>query len=128
MRKILDKMFGNKKLSFFIPLLSAAVVYLLFVLFSSAEDKNHMMIATPIVTVIGFFGVFLIVFFQVKNTACPAWFLNSLELFVTVAFGIYAIAATVSFIMSGLQNFSVAICPGMVTYSAVSWAHNKRTD
>ena len=58
MRKILDKMFGNKKLSLIIPMAIALLIYLLFILFGTSEDKINLMIITPIVSVIGFFGVF----------------------------------------------------------------------
>ena len=54
MRKILDKLFKNKKLAFGLPILFATLVYLLFVLFGTAEDKNELLIVTPIVTVIWF--------------------------------------------------------------------------
>ena len=126
MRKILDKMFGNKKLSLIIPMAIALLMYLLFILFGTSEDKINLMIITPIVSVIGFFGVFLVVFIQVKNSMCPKWFLNLFELMVTIIFGIYAIIGTLSFIISGFQNFNAGICIGLVTYSAISWAHSKR--
>ena len=74
MRKILDKLFGNKKLSLIIPFAIALLMYLLFVLFGTVQDKVNLMITTPIVSVVGFFGIFLVVFIQVKNPMCPEWF------------------------------------------------------
>lgn len=67
MRKILDKLFEHKKLAFWIPILFATALYLLFLLFGSAEDKRELLLSTPIVTVIWLFGVFLLVFIQVKK-------------------------------------------------------------
>ena len=64
MRKLLDKMFENKKLSLIIPMAIALLMYLLFILFGTAEDKTNLMIVTPIVSVIGFFGIFLVVFIK----------------------------------------------------------------
>lgn len=127
MRKILDKLFGNKKLSLIIPFAIALLMYLLFVLFGTVQDKVNLMITTPIVSVVGFFGIFLVVFIQVKNPMCPEWFLNLYELLATIIFGIYAIVGAVSFVASGFQNFNIGICLGFVTYSAISWAHSKRT-
>ena len=60
MRKLLDIMFRNKKLSILIPILLALVVYILFILFGNAEDKIRIVAITPILSAIWFFGVFLI--------------------------------------------------------------------
>ena len=126
MRKILDKMFDSKKLSFLIPMAFALLMYLLFIVFGTSPDKINLMIATPIVSAIGFFGIFLVVFIQVKNSMCPEWFLNLFELMATIIFSIYAIIGALSFVVSGFQNFNVGICLGFVSYSSISWAHSKR--
>ncbi len=126
MRKILDKMFQNKKLSFFLPLAIAVLIYSLFALFGTAEDKSNLLITVPIGCVFWFFGVFLIVFIQVKNSMCPEWFLNLFELLAVVIFSASSFIRTISFIISGFQNFDSGLCLGMVTFSAVSWAHSKR--
>lgn len=127
MRKLLDKMFKNKKLSVIIPIALALTAYLLFVFFGAAKDKVNLMIVTPIVSVVGFFGVFLITLIQVKNSSCPEWFLNLFELLATVIFGIYAVVGAVSFVVSGFQSFNVGICLGFAVCGAISWAHGKRT-
>ena len=67
-----------------------------------------------------FFGAFLVVFAQVKNSMCPEWFLNLFELLAVVTFGAFSLLATVSFIISGFQNFDSRLCSGMVIFSAVS--------
>ena len=127
MRKILDKMFASKKLSLLIPMAFALLMYLLFIIFGTSPDKINLMIATPIVSAIGFFGIFVVVFIQVKKTMCPEWFLNLFELMATIIFSIYAIIGALSFVISGFQNFNVGICLGFVSYSSISWAHSKRT-
>ena len=127
MRKLLDKMFANRRLSLIIPIVIALAIYLLFVLFGNAEDKTNLMITTPIISVISFFGIFLVVFIQVKNSMCPEWFLNLFELLAIIIFVFYAIIGTISFVVSGFQNFNIGICLGCVAYSAISWAHSKRT-
>lgn len=128
MRKILDTLFHNKKLSIGIPILIATVLYLLFIVFGMAADKINLIIITPIVSIIGFFGVFAVVLVQVKNTLCPEWFLNLFEFLLVVIVGVYTIIGTVSFVMSGFQNFTPMLCLGPVIFSAVSWAHSKRED
>ena len=127
MRKILDKMFENKKLAFWLPIIFATLAYLLFLLFGTVEDKNELLIATPVATFFWLFGSFFVVFVQVKNPRCPEWFLNLFELLVVVMFTSDSIIEVVSFIISGFQNYSPLICAGIVTYSSISWAHNKRT-
>ena len=126
MRKILDTLFHNKKLSIGIPILISAILYLLFVTFGMAEDKINLMITTPIVSIFVFFGVFALVLVQVKNTLCPAWFLNLFECLAVVIVGVYSLTETVAFIISGFQNFTPMLCLWPVIFSAVSWAHSKR--
>lgn len=126
MRKILDTLFHNKKLSVGIPILVATILYLLFVVFGMAEDKTNLIIITPIVSIIGFFGVFAVVLVQVKNALCPEWFLNLFEFLVVVIFGVFTTVGTISFVISGFQNFTPVLCLGSITFSAVSWAHSKR--
>lgn len=125
MRKFLDTLFHNKKLSIGIPILIATVLYLLFIVFGMAADKTNFIIITPIVSVVGFFGVFALVLVQVKNALCPEWFLNLFE-FLLVIVGIFTVVQTISFVMSGFQNFTPMLCLGPITFSAVSWAHSKR--
>ena len=127
MRKILDKLFENKKLAFWLPIAFATLVYLLFLLFGTTEDKNALLIPTLVATVFWLFGAFLVVFVQVKNPRCPEWFLNFFELMAVVMFTMFGVIEAISFIISGFQNFSPLICAGIVTYSSISWAHNKRT-
>ena len=126
MRKILDTLLHNKKLSIGIPILIATVLYLLFIVFGMAGDKVNLIIITPIVSIVVFFGVFAVVLVQIKNTLCPAWFLNLFEFLLVVIVGVYTIIGTVSFVISGFQNFTPALCLGPITFSAVSWAHSKR--
>ena len=126
MKKMLDKMFCNKKLSILIPILIAVVIYLLFILFGNSDNKLNTIIALPIISAIWFFGVFFIMLIQVKNTLCPEWFLNFFELIVIIIFGICAIFSTVHFISSGFCDLEFGLCMGLLTFSAVSWVHNKR--
>ena len=127
MRKILDKMFENKKLAFWLPIIFATLVYLLFLLFGTVEDKNDLLIAAPVATVFWLFGSFLVVFVQVKNPICPEWFLNFCELMAVVVYTVSGLIGAISFVISRFQNFSPLICAGIITYSSISWAHNKRT-
>ena len=126
MRIILNKLFLNKKLAFWMPLLLAMSAYLLFALFGSGEDKGNALIAVPIGSLIWFFGVFGVIFLQIKNPCCSECFLNFLELFATVLFVGTALILFVLFLVGGFQDFHYGICPGVVTCSAVSWAHGKR--
>lgn len=125
MRSILDKLFENKKLAFWIPIAFAAVAYLLFALFGVSENKGEDLIVMLIVSIGWFFGVFLITFFQVKNPMCPEKFLDFFELMAIVVFVSCALVNMITFFINGFQDLGV-ICPGAVTYSAVAWAHSKR--
>lgn len=126
MRKILDKLFQNKKASIIVPITVAAICYILFIIFSKSADKVNEIIATPIACLVWFFGLFLIIYFQVKNPICPEWFLNILELLVVFVFCIPSVFDLVSFITSGFQNFNLGMCLCLVSYSATALAHSKR--
>ena len=128
MRRLLDKMFERKRLAILIPILVSAFLYLLFILFGVAEDKMNIVVATPIASVVWFFGVFLVILIQVKNKRCPEGFLNGVELLATMVFGIYSIVDAVSVVIGGFQRFSPITAAGLLTYAAVAWAHSKRTD
>ncbi len=127
MRRILDKMFCNKKWCMLIPILIAMLIYLLFILFANTDNKINSIIALPIISALWFFGSFLVVYIQVKNTMCPEWFLNLFEFIVTIGFGIYAISSIVLFLISGFGTLDYGLCMGLLTYSSVCWAHSKRT-
>lgn len=126
MRKILDKMFGNKRLGILLPLILAAAAYLLFILLGSSENKLNAIISVPFIAAFWFFGVFFVIYIQVKNTACPEWFLNLLELVVTLGAGISAVITVINFVVGGFKDLDFGLCTGLVTYSAVCWAHSKR--
>ena len=126
MRKLLDTLYGNHKLSIFVPLALAGLFYLLFVLFGIEQDKLNTVIATPVVSTVWFFGVNFIIYIQVKRESCHDWFIDVFELLITIVFGIYTIIGIWTFISSGLHSFNMSICLGLVTYSAIAWAHSKR--
>ena len=126
MRKILDKIFEKRKLSILIPILISASLYLLFIIFGVAEDKMNIIIATPIIAVFWFFGVFLVVYVQVKNKSCPEGFLNIVEFAATLLFGIYSTVDAISVVISGFQSFTPITAAGLLTYASISWAHSKR--
>ena len=127
MRKILDKMFENKKLSILLPILISAFLYLLFIIFGVSEDKMNIKIVTLIGSVFWFFGSFLVVYVQVKNKSCPEGFLNFVEFVATLFFGIYSIVDAISVVISGFQNFTPITAAGLLTYASIAWAHSKRT-
>ena len=126
MRKILDKMFCNKKLSILLPIIVAMVTYVLLILFGNSNNKLDTLLALPIISVFWFFGVYFIVLIQVKNTSCPEWFLNLFEFFLITVLGINAIVSAVKLVMGGFKDLDFSLCIGLITFSAVSWAHSKR--
>jgi len=127
-KKILDKMFENKRLSVLIPIFISSLLYFLFVFFGTGENKVNLLIVTPIISVLWFFGSFFVVYFQVKNKNCPESFLNFLELSATFIFVLYSVFGAVSVVLSGFQDFSPITCAGMLTYASMALAHGKRTD
>ena len=126
MRKALDKIFENKILSFLIPILISLALYLLFIFFGVAEDKLNGIISTPIVSAFWFFGVFFVIYIQVKNKRCPEGFLDFFELACTIFFGFASIALIIMFVSSGFRDFIPMTPAAPLTFTAISWAHSKR--
>lgn len=126
MRKILDKLFENQKLAFWVPIAFAAVAYLLFALFGVSENKGEELLGCLLVSVAWFFGAFLVFYTQVKNPRCPEKFLDFFELLVLVGFVPSSLIEMLVFVFSGFQNFDFEICVGAVTYSTIAWVHSKR--
>jgi len=127
MGRILDNIFKNKMGTFFAPISMTIVAYAVFLMYGPAEDKIQLAIITPIISVVWFFGAFGVVYFQVKNPRCSERVLNLIEFLIFAIFGVYAAIGMVQFAASAFQNFNLGICLGLVTVSAVSWAHSKRT-
>ncbi len=127
-RKALDSLFKNKKLALITPIISAIVIYILFVLFYQGADKSTLLILTPIVSAIAYAGIYLVFFIQLKNPMCPSRFLDVFELLALIVFGLGSVTNLISFITNMNENFSVIICIGMIVWSVVSLIHNKRKD
>jgi hypothetical protein len=126
MRKFLDKILCKKKWCMLVPILVAACIYLLFIILGESDNKLRAILTFPILSALCFFGVFLVVYAQVKNKMCPEWFLNLFELAVIFASAFYIIKNIVQFFVSGCQNLDFGLCLGLMMYSAVCWAHSKR--
>lgn len=126
MRKLLDKMFANTKLSVLIPFAIATADILLFAIFGTSEEKLFDIATSIIACAFWFFGCFLVFFIQVKNPICPEKYLNFCELFATFFFGVFSVIQSISFLVGGFQNYSPIVCVGIVTYGAIAWAHSKR--
>ena len=127
MRKILDKMFGNKKIAILIPILISELLYLLYIIFGVAENKMNIIIGTPITSAFWFFGVFFVFYIQVKNRNCPAFFLNIVEFVAALFFGFYSIIDAIYVVVSGFQSFTPITAAGVLTYASIAWVHSKRT-
>ncbi len=126
MRKLLDIIFSNKKLSICIPFIIAAIALILAIVFGNPDSIIKTILTALLISATWFFGVYFILLIQVKNPSCPNWLLNIFELAAVVVLGIYAIIHLIIFVMSGFRSFNIGICLGLVTYSATAWAHSKR--
>lgn len=126
MRKLLDIIFSNKKLSICLPLIISAIALILAIIYGNPASIIKTILTGIIISSFWFFGVYFMLLIQVKNPSCPDWFLNIFELVAIAIFGIYAIIYLIKFIISGFSSFNIGICLGLVTYSATAWAHSKR--
>lgn len=125
-RRILDVVFKFKKTAFILPLVLAFVMYIIFVIFGQNPDKQMLMIAAPVMSLVVFGGVYLVFFIQLKNPMCPGWFLDVFEIVTILVFGLGAIISTVTFLMNVKTGFVLNIMFGYTILSVVSLVHNKR--
>ena len=126
MKKLLDKIFANRRAAIVAPLLTAALMYLLYVLFGQAEDKANWLIKTPIISLIAYGGVYFVLWLQIKNPACPEGFLNFMELMALLVFGLGAVIFGVQFFMNIASGFTPTLCIAIISWSAVALVHGKR--
>ena len=126
MRKFLDKILCKKKWCMLVPILVAACIYLLFIIFGEADNKLRVITTFFLLSALCFVCVFLVVYAQVKNKMCPDWFLALFELIVISVTGLFAVITIVQFFAGGCQNLDFAPCIGPITYSAVCLADSKR--
>jgi hypothetical protein len=102
------------------------LIYILFVIFGTGEDKSNFMFIIPIISIFWYFGVFLVVYIQIKNPLCPEKFLDFFVFIATIFFSIGAVFLTVSALINGMHNFNTVTIPACLTLSSLSWAHSKR--
>lgn len=126
MKKLLDRIFTYRKAAIIAPLVTAAVVYLLFALFGQAADKMAWILLIPVVTAFWYGGVCLVFWVQIKNPSCPGWFLDLVELLVLAVFGLGAVSFGLRFLVNMAHNFTPTLCPGIITWSAIALIHGKR--
>lgn len=126
MRELLDRIFFNRKAAIIAPLVTAVVMYLLFVLFGHVENKLNWVLMVPVVSVIWYWGVYFIFRIQTKNSSCPGWFFDLVELTVLAVFGLGAVSFGLQFLVNMSHNFAPSLCPAIITWSAVALVHGKR--
>ena len=125
MREFLDKIFNNRKATIFIPIIIALLIYILLILFSTGEERNIYAIIVPIISVFCYFGVFFVIYIQIKNPLCPQKFLDFFEVLATIVFSIAAVLFTILGLINDVQNL-VFVILACLAFSSLSWVHSKR--
>lgn len=126
MRKVLDFLFKRKVLSAVVPLLCAALLFLIFVLFGKNPDKSELISVVPVVCMMLWGGMFFILYFQVKNPFCSDTFLDFGELLFLIGISLSSIPNIIMFLINVEEGFTISSCLGFVVWSAISVVHNKR--
>ena len=126
MRNFLDKIFRNKKVTILVPIIISLLLYFFYVLLGTGEEKNNLLIITPIASLFWYFGVFLVIYIQIKNPMCPEGFLDFFEIMATFFFGIGSVIIVILGLIDGMKNFNPLYIASCLTFSSISWAHSKR--
>ena len=126
MRKILDTLL-NKKIMVIMPLVITVLIYILFLIFGNDPNKVNLLITMTIISLMFFWGVYLVIYIQIKNPSCPEWFLNLFEFLALVIFGFGGAFSAVNFFIHINDGFTpMTCCLGMVALSSISYVHGKR--
>ncbi|MBR2722529.1 MAG: hypothetical protein IKB75_07140 [Clostridia bacterium] len=126
MRNFIDRVFNNKKATMFIPIIISLLIYVLFIIFGTGEEKNNFIFIIPFISVFWYFGVFLVVYTQIKNPLCPEKFLDFFEFVATIFSSIGAVAFIILALINGMQNVNPQPILSCLTFSSLSWVHSKR--
>lgn len=126
MRDLLDRLLAKRRLSLYLPLVIAAALYVLFVLFGQAEDKMQLLWGAPLMAVIWYLGVCFVLGFQTKNPFGSEKLLDFMELAMLLFFGFGAAVFTLRFLVNMAYGFAPTLCGTVVTWSAVTLVHGRR--
>lgn len=127
MRRIVN-LLHDSKWARIVPVIVAAAMYLLFLIFGSAEMKAELGLLTPFIAFVAYWGIFFVVWVQVRNPMCPAGYLNFCLLLFTFFFTSGSLMIIVPFLADMSNGFSPMCCVGPLAWSALSLAHSKRKD
>ncbi len=78
---LLDKLFGNKRRTILVALVTAAIGYLLFLLFGDIHATEDALYRPVVMGVLAFVALFLVLGFQLINPFCSANAMDIAELF-----------------------------------------------
>ncbi len=126
-RKLLDKLFCFKKLSFILPLVIAAVMLALGTAVKGGlpEDIWFFIITSAVISAVWFGFVYFLIRMFTKLKNCPDWYTDIFELLALSGFTLSALLQIIDFIKD-TNSFSSSVCICFISLSAISLAHNKR--
>ena len=110
--KVLERIYGNKKLSIFLPLALWALMLLLELAFSEAPHQE--VLQALLISVFMYPGVLLVLGSQLINPFCKPNFMDFAVLFCTVPYGLYALL--------GLGQLLFHLKDGLASGYAPCWA------
>ena len=126
MRKVLDKLFADKKISIVVPVVIALIMYALFLLFGDIPSKAGLLIVTPIASVMSYLGFFCVLYLQVKNPFCSDKIMDFFELATLVFFTPISVFFCLYFLFHIVTAFNPIVCIGPLIWSVVAFVDSKR--
>ncbi|MBR5858918.1 MAG: hypothetical protein IKZ05_03255 [Clostridia bacterium] len=125
-RRLLDKLFSAKRLTLYLPLSLALIMLVLGGTLGDPEgDLFLFFLMGAVFSAVWFAFAYSLTRLPARLKNCPDWYMDSFELFLTLAFALSAILQIVKFI-GDFGSFSISVCFALVSLGAVSLAHNKR--
>jgi hypothetical protein len=124
MAKVLERIYGHKLLSIFLPLVLWAVILLLELAFSEAPDQK--VLQSLIISVFIYPGMLLVLGFQMINPFCKPNIMDFAVLFFTVPFGLYGLFGLAQLLFYLKDGLASGYAPCWAIISAIALIQSKR--
>lgn len=124
--RVLERIYANKKLTILGPLVLAAAVLLLFLIFGQTPDKMILIQKTLIASVFMYFGTLLVLGIQIFNSMCSPGFMDGSILFLTSFLGLASVFTLVTDLLHLNDGFDPGHAVPFVMLSAIALIQSRR--
>ena len=118
--QVLERVYGRKWLTVLIPLAVAAVMMVVYVLFSAAPDRAEQAVNALVSMVFVCVGISAVLGTQLINPACSAKFMDIVILLATAIYGLHGIRGIFALVFSLKDGFQPGYAVSCVIISVLA--------